>query len=320
MDKNNFPHHTGGVVQVRHTTRYGVVPEALLEDSRLSLDSRAVAAWLAVKQDGWQILVGVLRTRLGYGGQALLGKDRWQRIANELESAGYLTRKKINGHVGRWSWHITFTSVPENCTGAGFAGSGSTSHGLAVAGLPGPGKRGHKVIPRSAVPEVATTTTEHPPTSNPEKEGRSRGFVEPNRTEKLHYPKVGTNEVAALEKLMAHCSADSRQNVLDEIEGIRQTGGIKRGIVQLARALTCKVATGEFVLSAGHAVQAHREKCDSHTLARSASVNSLETLLSMSEADISKLPPNIARRIREQAMQAGRFDHSATTTQTLSYP
>lgn len=320
MDTNNFPHHTGGVVQVRHTTRYGVVPEALLEDSRLSLDSRAVAAWLAVKQDGWQILVGVLRTRLGHGGQALLGKDRWQRIANELESAGYLTRKKINGHVGRWSWHITFTPVPEHCTGAVFAGSGSTSHGLAVAGLPGAGKRGHKVISRSEVPEIVTTTTEHPPASNPEKKGNSRGFAEPNCTEKLHYPKVGGNELAALEKLMSHCSADSRQNVLDEIEGIRQAGGIKRGIVPLAKALIGKVAAGDFSLSAGHSVQGQRERRAKHQLACSVSVAPIGTLSPMSEADIAKLPPNIARRVREHAAHLGTSDHVASMAPKVVLP
>lgn len=320
MNKNTFPHHTGGVVQVRHTTRYGAVPEAMLEDSRLELDSRAVAAWLAVKQDGWQILVGVLRTRLVRGNQALLGKDRWQRIANELEAAGYLTRKKVNGQGGRWNWHITFTPVPENHTGAGFAGYGATSHGLASAGSTGDGKPGHKVIPNTALPNIVTTTTVKSPVSKPEKKERGSGFVDLNCIQKLHYPKMATKELSALEKLMTLCGADSRQDVLDEIEGIRQAGGIKRGIVPLAKALIGKVATDEFSLSAGHNVQAQRENRIRHESVCTKSMASIETLLSMSEADIAKLPPNIARRVKEQSAPPNRSNHEVTTAPKASFP
>ena len=304
MKTSNFPHHTGGVVQVKHTTRYGAVPEALLEDSRLDLDSRAVAAWLAVKQDGWQILVGVLRARLGRDGQPLLGKDRWQRIANELEHAGYLTRKKVHGSDGRWTWHVTFTPSPEMVTRAGFAGSGSASLGLAVSGLAARGKPGHKVRPSSETTEVETTTPDCAQASislTRNKKEPGACTAGPLEIEGLHYPQGSTRELAVLRKLMASCPTASRQDVLDEVEANRRAGAITRGIVPLTEALVSKVKDGKFALSAGHGIQESRDRSASHHRAYSASVNFIGSLMPMSEADIAKLPPNIAKRLREKA-------------------
>lgn len=304
--QKRFSNHSGGVVQVRHATRYGAVPEALLEDSRLDLDSRAVAAWLAVKQDGWQILVGVLRARLVLGDQALLGKDRWQRIANELEAAGYLTRTKVNGHDGRWNWHITFTPVPENRTRAGLAGSGATSAGMPGAGAPVDGQPGHKVISRKVVPKKVIPTTTTNATVSPveivKTPERSSSLLEKQCAQELHFPDATSKERLELERLMLMCKFDFRQEVLDEIEGVRRAGGIKRGIVALAKALVDKVATGEFALSAGHLVQAQRDKRNRHAAARSVSIAPLKTLIPMSEKEIAKLPPNIAKRVREHAV------------------
>ncbi len=115
-----FPHHSGGVLQVSSPGRWGAVPEALIEDSRLSLDTRAVAAWLAIKAHGWQISVKYLRQQME------LGEERWLRIAREMEEAGYFSRLKQQGEGGQWEWRITFSPV-------------STIPGLPGHGLPVPG-------------------------------------------------------------------------------------------------------------------------------------------------------------------------------------
>jgi hypothetical protein len=305
MSESTFPHHSGGVVQVQYVTRYGSVPEALLEDGRLDLDSRAVAAWLAVKPAGWQISVTNLRLRLPPQGRKMLGKDRWQRIALELESAGYLSRRKVNGEAGQWIWHITFNPVPASLTVAVSAGSGSAAHGTRGDGRAGDGQPGHKVVPTSELPIKKTTTTKKLDKARPDEQRRD-GAMGVKSVEALHYPKVTNAELAALEKLIPLCPLDARQEVLDEIEGIRQAGGIKRGVVPLGKALIAKVANNEFALSAGHNVQTQREKRQSHELAISASAAPAEALLSMSEDDIERLPPNIARRVREQMMKPGR--------------
>lgn len=148
--REGFPHHSGGVLQVQYQARYGIVPEALLEDDRLDLDSRAVAAWLAIKPPNWQISVVALRRRLARKSQQsvtevsdldlnskvpMLGKDRWQRIASELEAAGYLFRQKTNGPCGQWIWKIIFN--PEPKTVAGFSADGEAASGTTAAGHSG---------------------------------------------------------------------------------------------------------------------------------------------------------------------------------------
>lgn len=283
MKNNVFPHHSGGVVQVKHTTRYGVVPEALLEDRRLALDSRLVAAWLAVKQDGWQILIKNLRTRLVCGDQDAMGKDRWQRIAKELESAGYLNRRRTHGTNGRWNWYITFSPVPVEETIAGNAGFGKPTiagsagigphiDGLPAAGFAGGEQPGHKVLPRKVVPHTVmpntkTTTTDELHLSGTSTVELTERFPSEADSLELHYPKVGTLELAELGNLMSFCRPEARQGVLDEIEGIRRTGGIKRSVVALAKGLVGRVANDSFTLSAGHAVQIQREKRIQHAMA-----------------------------------------------------
>ena len=95
-------------VHVRWHGRFGIVPESLLEDSRLSLDTRCVAAWLAAKPPDWVVMVGVMRRRLG------LSEQRWLRkVAPELESAGYLIRERRRDGQGRIVWKIEFFPDPQ---------------------------------------------------------------------------------------------------------------------------------------------------------------------------------------------------------------
>ena len=270
-----------------------------------------------MKQDGWQILVGVLRARLGRDGQPLLGKDRWQRIANELEDAGYLTRNKVHGSDGRWTWHVTFTPSPAIATRAGFSGSGSASHAQAGSGLAVHGKPGHKEVPSSVTTGIKTTTTDGDRASFSTRKRKkapaacTAGSVE---IEELHYPQGSARELAVLRRLMESCPAESRQDVLDEVEANRRAGHIKRGMVPLTEALVNKVKDGQFALSAGHGIQESRDRSAAHHRAYSASVNFIGALMPMSEADIAKLPPNIAERVREKTGPAKNGDPPRTTT------
>ncbi len=122
--------HAGGVVRVEYPPgSWGSVPHSLLQDGRLSLDTRGLAAWLATRSPGWQISVSFLRREHD------LGEERWQRIARELECAGYLTRDKRPGgavvkngrsYTQTWVWEIVFRSVPPVPASPG---SGSPEHG-----------------------------------------------------------------------------------------------------------------------------------------------------------------------------------------------
>ena len=82
--------HSGRVATVRSARtpagQYGMVPHALLQDQSLQFDARAVAAWLVSRPEGWETSVSAIRQDLG------LPRGRWQRVARELEAAGYLIR------------------------------------------------------------------------------------------------------------------------------------------------------------------------------------------------------------------------------------
>ena len=303
VKKTNFPHHSGGVVQVAHTARYGTVPEALLEDNRLGLDSRAVAAWLAIKASGWQINVAYLRWCLALPGKEELGQDLWQRIANELESAGYLSRTRLRGGSGLWVWHITFNPVPASATIAGSAGHGSTVHGAPACGAPDAGQPGHKPK-QQLTPPTKNTTTNTPAVIRRSKSASVNDSVPGLSNRDLLYPTVTYAEREELEQLISRCDLSSRQAVLDEIEGIRQGGGIKRGVVPLAKALINKAAIGEFTLSAGQNVQAQRDRRMAHELAIAVSAAPIENLLPPSQAIIAQLPPNLRNLLLAAQLRA----------------
>ncbi len=119
-----FENNTGGVLRVEYKGRWGAVPEELIEDQQLSLEARAVAAWLAIRPPGWIITVIALQNRLK------LGRDRWRRIRNELQAAGYFVQKRSIGDDGKILWMQTFNPVPTT-TIDGFANDGSAIDGSA---------------------------------------------------------------------------------------------------------------------------------------------------------------------------------------------
>jgi len=297
------------------------VPEPLLEDPRLSLDSRAVAAWLAIKPTGWQINITTLRSRLKQEGKEMLGKDLWQRIALELQTAGYLERRKIKGHGGQWVWHITFNPVPSSVAVAGLAGhgdavdglagygeaadglagddlsgDGSAAYGSTMGGQPRSGQASYKEIPDVAIPIKKTPTTTTESKVGGATKIKAETVEKKGSVEKLHFPRVSDREICQLEKLITLCAIDSRQNVLDEVEGIRQAGGIKRGIIPLASKLIEKVAMGQFVLSAGYKVQGERDARRQHETALKSAAMPLQNISPMSEDALAVLPPNLRKK------------------------
>jgi len=89
-----------------------------------------------------------------------LSKGRWQRIARELEVAGYLTRQITNGDSGQWKWNIVFNPRPPLCgdTIAGFSSDGFTRDGSTSAG-----ETSNKGIPSKKKNTTRTTTTANGP-------------------------------------------------------------------------------------------------------------------------------------------------------------
>lgn len=135
---SNFQNHAGGVIRVKMPPgQWGAVPVGILEDDKLDLDARAIAAWLSIQRHDWKIVVPDIL------GRFKIGRDRWQKIARQLSAAGYLTRschpagEKTACRDGKsrknlWIWENIFSPDPEfQGSGAGFSGSGTPGDGQA---------------------------------------------------------------------------------------------------------------------------------------------------------------------------------------------
>ena len=133
--------------------------------------------------------------------------------------------------------------------------------------------------------------------------GSSSVLTSQEQPKKLIYPNLTGKELKEIESILEFCRPEMRQDVLDEIEGIRLTGGIKRGAVPLARTLVKRVTTAEFALSAGVKVQAARENRLAHEDAirysATATVEACKATIEPTTEDaIRMLPPNIQARAR----------------------
>lgn len=291
MSHDNFPHHSGGVLQVRHSSYWGSVPEAMLEDPMLDLDSRAVGAWLAIKPGGWQISVSALRRRLGRVVQPkagdinaefrILGKDRWQRIARELEAAGYLWRQQQNGGAGQWIWNIVFNPIPSRSqdTRAGFPGDGFAGTGTASAG-----EAGLKDIPPRRNTNRRKTTTDEKPGA-PREPGEQRPISLAKASDV-----VVSRSIEQYREVLMHALARSRldgqaaQQIVDELAGVIRAKSLGRhkGILSVRSWLERLIklhSQGLFVPEFGPAIATERLQAEEQHLAKAtASVARPETV------------------------------------------
>ena len=81
------------------------VASAIMADTRLSLEARGVALWLALHPHQGTIMTSVLRQHVG------CKLEKWIKVARELEDGGYLVRDQQGGR-GRWAWDTRFV-VPD---------------------------------------------------------------------------------------------------------------------------------------------------------------------------------------------------------------
>lgn len=131
--------------------------------------------------------------------------------------------------------------------------------------------------------------------------------------ENLVYP-LGTlpAERTALLKLLSDCPADSRQAVLDEVEGARVKKTLRTGIIPFARCLILATHTGDFSPSLGVAVLANRQSsiAQTHVLESIAEVAPSRALVDYSDEEIAALPSAALRdrmaRLKQEQITNGR--------------
>lgn len=95
------------IIRAQKNGDYSVIHNGILNDDRLSLKARGLAAYLLTKPDNWRINRDLLAKQFPDGVWAVRG------ALKELETCGYLTRTRVSNN-GRFSWEIVLheTRIP----------------------------------------------------------------------------------------------------------------------------------------------------------------------------------------------------------------
>jgi hypothetical protein len=90
------------------------VPNSLLDDTRLSIETRGMLAYLLSKPKNWNIRPFPLAKAISHGGKPL-GRKRLDRMFREATEAGYMARSAAQGHKedGSWDRYDYIIGMPE---------------------------------------------------------------------------------------------------------------------------------------------------------------------------------------------------------------
>lgn len=145
-------------VQVRHGRRFGIVPDYILEAKGISLQVRAVAAWLAGRSDGFQVRIGPMCRMLG------LSEARWRSIRKELERIGWWQSCRCRTADGRIVWRHEFRDTPPAATIPKKTTDGQTMDGASIHGeqkdIPA-GQNQKEKTKRTTTTDNSSTSTAH---------------------------------------------------------------------------------------------------------------------------------------------------------------
>lgn len=91
----------------RPKTHYTVIANAVLRDENLSFRARGVLACILSRPDNWKTTSESLARESKEGRAAIL------TTLKELESAGYLIRRKYQNEKGHWIWESNVYDTPQ---------------------------------------------------------------------------------------------------------------------------------------------------------------------------------------------------------------
>lgn len=86
--------------------QYTPLSNKLLQDARLSLDTRGLMAFLLSLPNDWIIYKENVQKQIGYG------KKKMDRIWSEAKKYGYIISEKSRNPNGTWSYSYTLTDAP----------------------------------------------------------------------------------------------------------------------------------------------------------------------------------------------------------------
>jgi hypothetical protein len=232
-----------------------VIPYELAHDSRLSLDARALALWLAFCPPGQPILLSGLPKAVG------VGRDAIRRMLKELGECRYLLRTCERGAGGRWIWKNRFSVVPypehfserPTKTVASKPVDGESADGSTVDRRTDGGSSGDRVV--VVLPSTNTNTTTTTTTTalrahthdapSPNREWNRDGELGPEVQIDLRGVFVGVEAEQAL-AMLAKCPFNARQDVIDDIAGKRLRDRLRGPPLNLLYTLIQTASKGSF--------------------------------------------------------------------------
>ena len=93
-------------ITVKKRQPFSVIPDSILEDTRMRPETRLVLGWLIGRPDGWEVRVSYLQHTLG------LTKPRWAKARKEMMACGYLNQVRRKSHNGKFVWEHVVTHTP----------------------------------------------------------------------------------------------------------------------------------------------------------------------------------------------------------------
>ena len=127
---------------------YTVIRNSLIVDRSLSWEARALVIYLLSKPETWIVMKRDLI-------EASPAADKkTTKILKELETAGYIKRKKFRNEKGQWEWHTWVYDTPQPPPIPPKRGSGETIPPKTAHGETTPGNGGHIVNTESERTEL----------------------------------------------------------------------------------------------------------------------------------------------------------------------
>jgi hypothetical protein len=104
------------IIRPKCRQRFVTLPNSLLNDRRLSADTRAMLALLLSKPPSWELQTKPLRKLLSREGDKHIGWTKLSRMIAEATTAGYMSRsqKQTRNDDGTWGKYDYFVGMPDD--------------------------------------------------------------------------------------------------------------------------------------------------------------------------------------------------------------
>jgi hypothetical protein len=216
---------THTIIRARRRTRFVIVDQRAVEDTRLSWAARGLLGYLLSRPDDWKVLVKDLRRR------GDLGRDGIYKLLRELRDAGYLHYKARRDAHGRLRGG-TYIVCEEP--------------GSPLPDLP-------EALPKTEYDQIPTTTTTTRPTTTKDNADECSP-----RARMIFPPWIPDSHHAAAERIVASLDPPLAQMVVDEWVGSLAAGAVRRSPLGYLRALVENLERGDFTSRHAEVVAAGR--------------------------------------------------------------